>query len=109
MLQRKPRLNPLQFHKELLIAESELNRVQLAEDWQSMSSDIRALTVRATSISSLASTVALVVTGIAALRTGRALVNGPKSSWLAVALKGAKVAGSIWMAIRSRPRNQKDN
>ena len=36
MFGKKPRLNPLESRKQLLIAESELNRAQLVQEWQTM-------------------------------------------------------------------------
>ena len=36
MFGKKPRLNPLESRKQLLIAESELNRAQLVQEWQAM-------------------------------------------------------------------------
>jgi len=97
-------LTPLESRKQLLIAESELNREQLIEEWQAMSLGARALGARVKSVSSLASAAALLAVGVSSFRRGRASRNGAKSSWLQTALKGAKIAGSIWLALRSRPR-----
>src|SRR6185503_293064 len=94
----------LESRKQLLIAESELNRSYLIEEWQAMGLGVRALGARVKSVSSLASAAALLAAGVSAFRRGRVSPNGPKSSWLQTALKGAQVAGSIWLAIRSRPR-----
>ncbi len=94
----------LESQKQLLIAESELNREQLIEDWQAMGLGVRALGAKVKSISSLASAAALLAAGVSAFRRRRTLPDGAKSSWLQTALKGAQVAGSIWLAIRSRPR-----
>ena len=97
-------VTPLESRKQLLIAESELNREQLVEEWQAMGLGVRALGARVKSVSSLASAAALLAAGASVFRRGRSLPNGAKSSWLRTALKGAQVAGSIWLAIRSRPR-----
>jgi len=99
-----PRVNPLQLRKELLIAESELNRAQLIEDWQAMTVGVRTLTARVKSISSLASAVALLVAAGSAFRRERAATESAKSSWLQMAIKGAEVAGSLWLAFRAKPR-----
>ena len=90
--------------KELLIAESELNRAQLIEDWHEMTDGARILTARVKSVSSLASVAALLIAGVSAFRRRRASPNGAKSSWLQTALKGAKFVGSIWLAFRARQR-----
>ena len=101
MSRRIPRVNPLQLRKELLVAESDLNRAQLSGDWQALTAGVRSLTAQMKSISALASAAALLVAGIAAFRRERALARNAKSSWLGTLLKGAKVASSIWMAFRA--------
>jgi hypothetical protein len=100
-------VNPLQLRKKLLIAESELNRAQLAGEWQAMTDGVRTFGARVKSISTLASGAALVAAAVSAYRRGSASANGAKSSWLQTALKGAKVAGSLWMAFRAQGRDQK--
>ena len=97
-------VSPLESRKQLLVAESELNRAQLIEEWQAMSDGARTFGVRMKSVSSLASAAALLVSGVLAFRRGRTSLTGAKSSWLQTALKGAQVAGSIWLAYRARSR-----
>jgi hypothetical protein len=108
MLRENPHVKPLQLRKELLVAESELNRAQLVEEWQAMTDGVRTLGARVKSISTLASGAALVAAAVSAYRRGRASTNGAKSSWLQMALKGAKIAGPIWLALRSQARYQKN-
>ena len=67
MFGKKPRLNPLASRKQLLIAESELNRAQLAEDWQAVAGEISSLTARAKSFGTLASAAAVLVTSLIAV------------------------------------------
>ena len=104
MLRRMPRVNPLQLRKELLIAESELNREQLVEEWRAMTVGIRTLGARAKYVGTLASAAALFVSGVSAFRRGRAASNGAKFSWLQTAVQGSKVVSSIWLAFRARSR-----
>jgi hypothetical protein len=108
MLRKMPRVNPLQLRKDLLVAESELNRAQLIEEWQAMTAGVRTLGARVKYVGTLASAAGLLVAGVSAFRRGRASPNGAKFSWLETALKGAQVAGSIWLACRGRGRDQKD-
>lgn len=108
MLRENPHLSPLHLRKELLVAESELNRAQLIEEWEAMTDGVRTFGARVKTVGSLASTAALLVAGLLAFRRGRASPNGAKSSWLETALKGAKVAGSVWLACRGRGRDQKE-
>ena len=101
---RTLRVNPLESRKKLLIAESEINRVQLQEEWQAMTDGIRGLTDRVKSVGSLASATALLVAGVCALRRGKSVDTDGKPSWIQTALKGAQLAGSLWLAFRARPR-----
>jgi hypothetical protein len=89
----------------LLVAESDLNRAQLIEDWQMMGSGVHTLAARMKSFGSLASAAALLGAAFSAFRRGRVSTNDAKSSWLRTALQGAKVIGSIWLAFRPRSRN----
>jgi len=99
-----PRLNPLESRKRLLIAESELNRAQLAQEWVALTAGVRTLTGRVKSFGSIASAAGLLVAGLAAFRRGWRGNADVKPSWFQMALKGAQAAGSIWLAFRARPR-----
>lgn len=103
MFRKNPRINPLESRKRLLIAESELNRAQMLQEWQAMTEDARSFGARMKSIGSLASAAALVVAGVSAFRRGKSeTAAAAKPSWLQTALNGAKLAGSVWLAFRSR-------
>ena len=71
MFGKKPRLNPLESRKQLLIAESELNRAQLVQEWQTMADGVRSVTDRARTISAIASTAASLIAGLVSFRRGR--------------------------------------
>ena len=91
-------MNPLQSRKRLLLAESELNRLQLAGDMAALKADVRALTSRARSIAVIASAAAVLVAGLAAFRQGKPADAGAKPSWLQTILKGAGLVSSLWTA-----------
>ena len=63
---KNPCLNPLASRKQLLIAESELNRAQLVQEWRAISGEVHALAIRARTISSIVSVGASLVAGLAA-------------------------------------------
>ena len=104
MFGNNPRLNPLESRKKLLVAESEINRVRMQEEWHAMTDGIRSLADRVRSVSSLAPAAALLVAGVSAFRCGKSVSMGAKPSWFQSALKGARMAGSIWLAFRARQR-----
>ena len=47
---KNPRMNPLESRKQLLIAESELNRAQLVQEWQTMTDEVHSLVNQARTI-----------------------------------------------------------
>lgn len=108
MFGKGPRMNPLELRKQLLIAESELNRAQLIEEMAVLKAGIHTLTDRAKSFGSITSAAALLVTGLAAFRRGKSVVAAGKSSWPQTILKGAGLVSTLWLAFRSQVRNQKD-
>ena len=81
MFGKKPRLNPLESRKQLLIAESELNRAQMAGDMAALTAGVRTFTDRAKSFGSIASSAAVLVAGLAAFRRNKPAGADAKPSW----------------------------
>jgi len=100
-------MNPLESRKQLLIAESELNRSQLVEAWQAMASDAHALSRRVRTIGSIASAAAALVAGVASFRRAKSVDEQGKSSWLQTILKGAGLISTFWLAFRAKGHDQK--
>ena len=108
MFGKGPRLSPLGSRKQLLLAESELNRAHLIGDLVVLTSSVRALTDRAKSLRSIVSSAAVLVGGLAAFRRGRPVEPEAKASWLKTILKGAGLISTVWLALRSRGQDQAD-
>jgi negative regulator of sigma E activity len=104
MLGKEPQLNPLESRKQLLIAESEINRAQLSEEFRAMTDSVCNFTDRVKSVGFFASATAAVMAGISAFGSQNSAATEPKRSWLQTSLKVAKVAGSVWLAFRARQR-----
>jgi hypothetical protein len=102
MFGKKSHLSPLELRKQLLIAECELNRAQLSEEWQTMACGARELAHRAKAIAAWAPSAALLVAGLAALRRSKPAPTAKNSSWFQRILKGARLASTIWFAFRAR-------
>jgi hypothetical protein len=102
MFGKESHLSPLEARKQMLIAESELSRAQLSEDWQTMARGVRDLAHRAKTIAAWASSAALLVAGIAAWRRNAPAPGTAKTSWLQKILAGARVASTIWFAFCAR-------
>ena len=101
-------MNPLESRKQLLVAESEINRAQLAQEWVALTAGVRTLTGRAKSFGAIASSAAVLVAGLAAFRRGQPVDADTKPSWLKKILKGAGLVSTLWLAFRAPGREQKD-
>ncbi len=101
MFGKNPRVNPLELRKQLLVAESEINRNLLIEDAAALTSGVRTLTERARSVGSLVSSAATLVMGLMAARRSKTPESGAKPSWFRTLLRGLGLVSTIWMAYRS--------
>jgi hypothetical protein len=109
MPEKNPRLSPLESRKRLLIAESELNRAQmvadlgaLKSDLDALKSDVNTLLDRVKSLGSIASTAAVLVSGLTAFRGGKAENGDGKSHWLRKVIRGAGLVSTIWRVFRPK-------
>jgi hypothetical protein len=102
-------MNPLESRKQFLIAESELNRAQLVQEWRTITNEVHSLANRARTISSLASIAATLIASLASFRREKTVPVAEKPSWLQTILKGAGLVSKIWLAFRSRGRNRDEN
>ncbi len=103
---KKPRLNPLASRKQLLIAESDLNRAQLVQDWQAVADGVHSVADRARTLGSVVSTTTSLVAGLASFRRKKSAPAAEKPSWLQTLLKGAELISALWQAFRPRGRDQ---
>ena len=108
MFGRKSGVSPLQWRKQLLVAESELNRAQLLEEWQTMALGVRDLAHRVKALGAWVSSAALLVAGVTAWRRGPPAPATAKSSWFQKILKGVRLASTIWFAFHAH-REKEDH
>jgi hypothetical protein len=101
-------MNPLQLRKELLIAESELNRAKLAGEITSIIARARTFTDRAKSLASMASSAAALMAGIVSYRNGRRDTRDGVPAWTQTLFKGANVVSNLWKMFRPGKGSQKD-
>lgn len=101
-------MNPLELRKELLIAESELNRIQLAGEMTALTAGLRTLTNRAKTFGSIAALATMLTAALKAFQRGNDEGTAAKPSWLQTALKGAGLIFTLWPAFRTPDRKQED-
>ena len=99
-------MKPLESRKQLLIAEGELNRAQLVQDWRIMAGEARSLAHQAKTISSLASAAASLVVGLVNFRRNKPAAEKPP--WWQTILKGAGLVSTVWQSFRPPGSNPPD-
>ena len=101
-------MKPLESRKQLLIAESELNRAQLVQEWRTVRGEVHALAEQARTVRSMASAVATLVAGLSNCRRKAASPAAEKPAWWQTILKGAGVVGTFWQTFRAPPTGPND-
>jgi hypothetical protein len=102
-------MNSFKSRKQLLIAESELNRAQLVQELEIIKDKVHSLANQARTISSLASAAATLIAGLAFLRRKKSAPVAEKPSWLQTIVKGAGLVSTIWTAFRSQRRDSDES
>ena len=102
---KNPGLNPLDLQKQLLLAESEINRGLMAGDLTALAAGVRAVTDRAKSLGTIGSSAATLVAGLATFQLDQTAKNRAPSSWLQTILKGVHFASNLWLAVDAKSRD----
>jgi hypothetical protein len=95
-------MKDLESRKQLLIAESELNRASLDWEWQCMVGEVRALRSRAETIGSIVKATATLIAGLSSLRGHQPPPAPEKFTWWQTVLKGAAMADTFWSEFRAK-------
>jgi hypothetical protein len=91
--------------KQLLLAESELNRAQLERQLLALRQAAHSLRHEAGLITRVASTTAMVVAFVASLRGPHTPSAPEKPSWGRKLLKGVGLVSTLWTVFRSPPKD----
>jgi hypothetical protein len=95
MFGKTPRLSALELRKRLLIAESELNRAQLSDEWRKTTEEVLDLAHRAKTIAVWSSSAAMLMAGLAAFRSPGARAAEDKPSWFQRLLEYVRLADRL--------------
>ncbi len=100
---KKARLKPLEARKQLLLAESEINRIRLLEEWSGLKGEVHHLASRVRAVGSFASVTAAVIAAFSAWRLSSPEQNGAKSKSARVSalLDSVRTGASLWAALKS--------
>ena len=99
---KNPRISDLELRKQLLVAESELNRVQLVQELQTTVDGFRSLADHAKSFGLIISSTAVLLGAVTAFRRRAAGGTGAKPFPFQTILKGAGMIKKLWTAFRPR-------
>jgi hypothetical protein len=103
---KKTQLTPLETRKQLLLVESELNRVQLINELRELKSEVRHWKHQVEAVVSMASLVVKLATTFSAI--GRVFSHRDKDdkppSWISTLLKSLQTGTSLWQTLRSNRR-----
>ena len=97
-------LKTLETRKQLLLAESEVNRIELLRDLGSLKDEIVRVKKQVRTIGSIASSAALLATALSMFRRrARPEKSGgaAKIPWISAAFEGARVGASLFKKVRS--------
>ena len=100
MAGKNSQLNARSAHKQLLVAESELNRTLLVLEGKNMLAGIAGLAQHAKHLGSVVSLAGLLFAGFSAFRNGKASEPVKKRGWLSSVVGGLRQGAALWFALR---------
>jgi hypothetical protein len=103
-----PHVKRLESRKQLLIVESELNRVQLQTEIKSMANEVGLLARRAKTIGVIGPVIVSLVGSLATPRGKAAGSESKKNPWWSAVVSSAGFFSSLWSEFRAqkhKPRN----
>jgi hypothetical protein len=104
MARATPQLKSLKVNKQLLLAESELNRAQLLQELSCFRGEIQRLENQLEMVVSLIASAAKISRTVSAIGhafTHRGRGKSESSSWISSLLSGARKGAILWAALQS--------
>jgi hypothetical protein len=99
---RGPSLSPLAARKQLLLAESEINRALLLREFQTLGGGVRSLSDQAKSLATILSTILLLASELLRFSNRKVEAPGSRPSWFRRIARGANLAITLWLALRAK-------
>lgn len=112
MFGKKSYLKTLDSRKQALLAESDVNRIELLKDWDALKAEANHVKKQLRAAGSIASSAAILATVATVLRRRHEKATPPKPDnhakvpWLGAALNGARVGASLFLKLRSYMRER---
>ena len=108
MPRKLPPLTELEVRKQLLVAESDINRARLIAELQPAVDQLHTLSSRVKSLGGILAAVTVFATGRAMFRRHAAKSEERRESrpsWFRTILSGAQMARSLWRSFRESQNN----
>jgi len=99
-------MTPLELRKQLLLAESELNRAELVEEWKAISVVFHGVADRARKYGSVALSASVLMAALTYFWRIKSAPAQQKPTWWQLLLKGAKLGASLWSQFGQRPKSE---
>jgi hypothetical protein len=106
MSRTRARMSCLARQKQLLVLESEVNRAQLAGDWERLKEQTGGLAHKVGALAAGALALAAISAVLRGARKGRQNANGRITRFLPGLINGARFGASLWLAHRARSRSR---
>lgn len=111
MFGKKAYLKTLESRKQALLAESEVNRIELLNEWETLKVEANRVKRQLRAAGSIASSAAILATVASLMRRRHAEPAKPENharpSWLGAALNGAQTGASLFFKVRSLMRQRR--
>lgn len=106
-------MKSLESRKNEILAESEVNRIELRREWEHVKTEVLRLKKQVRAAGSIASSAAVLAATAALFRRKHEPASEPKAdnhakaSWVSAAVNGAQVGASLFFKIRSLMRQRR--
>jgi hypothetical protein len=100
---RNSGLNPLEARKQLLLVESEVHRLMLAQEGRAIARHVGGFAADVKKVGNVVSSIAAGVAAVSdALRPGKETTSDGKPSWFQSLKNGFRAGSNLWSAFRGR-------
>ena len=109
MFGKKSYLKTLETRKQEIVAQSDVNRIELLKDWETLKTELQRVKKQLRAAGSIASSAVVLAAAASVLRRKHEPPkpeDHPKVPWVAAALNGAKVGASLFIKLRSLMRGR---
>ena len=109
MFGKKSYLKTLDTRKQEILAQSDVNRIELLKDWETLKTEMHRVKKQLRAAGSIASSAVVLAAAASVFRRKHEppkTESQTRAPWVAAALNGARVGASLFMKLRSLKRER---